>query len=100
MNKRDVEMLKRRRDQLKCPTSREIELVLEKYQATEKRLTEVKDYLVNPKCPIQTFYMYQNQMDDHKTPHPTRAARNPPHAKNTEPQDQQEPIAQATESEE
>lgn len=60
-------MLKRRRRQLNCPTSRQVELELEKYQATANRLLEVKDCLVHPKCPIQIFVMLQNQMDDHKT---------------------------------
>ena len=52
---------------MKHPNHTEVELVLEKYQATEKKLAEVKDFMISDSCPIQTLYIYQNQMDEHKT---------------------------------
>ena len=66
-NKRELKLQKRRREQVSCPTTKRTDLELEKYQATEKKLEEVKNMLIGSKCSIESFYIYQNQMDDHKT---------------------------------
>ena len=55
MTKRDVAILERRQRLLQCPNSTLREIILDKYQATEKKLEEVLSILSKPHCPIHVL---------------------------------------------
>jgi hypothetical protein len=52
LDKRDIRMYERRTHYLLCPTSVQRNIILGKYQATEKKLEEIKKILLNKHCPI------------------------------------------------
>lgn len=60
-------MLERRRLNASVPTAKQTAVILEKYQATEGRLLELKAALAKDHCPVQTLEIRQNQMNDQKT---------------------------------
>jgi hypothetical protein len=58
--KRDVEMFERRTKNLLLPGSPVTFIELSKYQATEKRLMEVKNQMLDPKNTIEKLIIQQN----------------------------------------
>jgi len=57
-------MFERRKQKLLMPTSPVLEIVIEKYQANEDKLLQVKDMLARTNCKVQHLIIKQNQFTD------------------------------------
>lgn len=62
--KRDIAMLERRNERLRLPKTPQTVIELLKYQATENRLKEVRQEMLEPKNNIQKLIIQQNQFND------------------------------------